>query len=106
LNEESYTVSFQSRLGRAKWISPNTEEVLSDLARRGKKRIAVACPSFVADCLETVEEIAIRGRDLFIAAGGTELQLVPSLNDEPVWVGAVAAMIREKSVAQSDERER
>jgi len=99
LNEESYTVSFQSRLGRAKWISPNTEEVLADLARRGKKRIAVACPSFVADCLETVEEIAIRGRETFIAAGGTDLQLVPSLNDEPVWVDAVAAMIREKSVA-------
>ncbi|HEX3229025.1 MAG TPA: ferrochelatase [Pyrinomonadaceae bacterium] len=97
LNEESYTVSFQSRLGRAKWISPNTEEVLADLARRGKKRIAVACPSFVADCLETVEEIAIRGRDLFIAAGGTELHLIPSLNDEPAWVDAVAAMIWEKS---------
>jgi ferrochelatase len=106
LNDESYTVSFQSRLGRAKWISPNTEEVLSDLARRGKKRIAVACPSFVADCLETVEEIAIRGRDLFIAAGGTELQLIPSLNDEAGWVSAVAAMIREKSVAKSHELER
>jgi ferrochelatase len=95
LNEESYTVSFQSRLGRAKWISPNTEEVLSDLARRGKKRISVACPSFVADCLETVEEIAIRGRKTFIAAGGTDLQLIPSLNDEPAWVAAVIAMIRE-----------
>ena len=104
LQEESYTVSFQSRLGRAKWISPNTEEVLSDLARRGKKRIAVACPSFVADCLETVEEIAIRGRDTFVAAGGTELHLIPSLNDEPAWVGAVAAMIREKSVEIGDNQ--
>lgn len=96
LNAESYTVSFQSRLGRAKWISPNTEEVLADLARRGKKRISVACPSFVADCLETVEEIALRGRDTFIAAGGTDLQLIASLNDEPDWVAAVAAMIRER----------
>lgn len=95
MNEESYTVSFQSRLGRAKWISPPTEEILQELARRGKQRIAVACPSFVADCLETVEEIAIRGRQTFIAAGGTDLQLVPSLNDEPVWVRAVARMVRE-----------
>lgn len=94
LNDESYTVSFQSRLGRAKWIGPATAEVLTELARRGKKRISVACPSFVADCLETVEEIAIRGRETFIAAGGEDLQLIPSLNDEPVWVAAVAAMIR------------
>ncbi len=96
LNEEGYTVSFQSRLGRAKWISPPTEEVLAELARSGKKRISVACPSFVADCLETVEEIAIRGRETFIAAGGTDLHLVPSLNDEPVWVKALAAMIRSR----------
>jgi len=95
LKDESYTVSFQSRLGRAKWIGPPTEEVLRDLAHQGKKRISVACPSFVADCLETVEEIAIRGRKTFIAAGGTDLQLIPSLNDEPVWVAAVARMVRE-----------
>jgi ferrochelatase len=95
LKEEGYTVSFQSRLGRAKWISPATEEVLTNLARRGKKRISVACPSFVADCLETVEEIAIRGRETFIAAGGTDVRLIPSLNDEPVWVAAVVAMIQE-----------
>lgn len=97
LNPDAYTVSFQSRLGRAKWISPNTEEVLEDLARHGKKRISVACPSFVADCLETVEEIAMRGRETFIAAGGTDLQLIPSLNDEPAWVAGVTAMIRERS---------
>ena len=95
LNNEDYTVSFQSRLGRAKWIAPPTEEVLRDLAHRGKQRIVVTCPSFVADCLETVEEIAIRGRETFIAGGGADLQLVPSLNAEPAWVAAVAAMIRE-----------
>jgi protoporphyrin/coproporphyrin ferrochelatase len=95
LKDESYIVSFQSRLGRAKWIGPATEQVLKDLAHQGKKRISVACPSFVADCLETVEEIAIRGRETFIAAGGTDLQLIPSLNDDPVWVAAVAGMVRE-----------
>lgn len=94
LNREDYTVSFQSRLGRAEWIGPNTVEVFPDLVRRGLKRIAVACPSFVADCLETVEEMGIRGRDTFLAAGGEAFQLVPSLNADPTWAQAVAQMIR------------
>ena len=94
LNVEDYTVSFQSRLGRAKWIGPTTEVVLRDLAQRGVKRIAVSCPSFVADCLETLEEMGIRGRQTFIEAGGQELFLVPSLNAEPGWVEAVANWIR------------
>jgi ferrochelatase len=95
LQEDSYTVSFQSRLGRAKWLGPTTEDVLRDLARRGVKRIAVSCPSFVADCLETVEEMGIRGRETFINAGGEELRLIPSLNADPAWVETVAGWIRE-----------
>jgi len=95
LNDEDYTVSFQSRLGRAKWIGPTTEVVLRELAQRGVKRVAVSCPSFVADCLETVEEMGIRGRQTFIDAGGEELFLVPSLNAEAGWVEAVANWIRE-----------
>ncbi|MFN2577096.1 MAG: ferrochelatase [Pyrinomonadaceae bacterium] len=90
---DRYSVSFQSRLGRAKWLGPNTEEMLKTLATGGVKRLAVACPSFVADCLETLEEIAIRGRQTFIAAGGDELQLVGSLNSDPVWVEAVAKWV-------------
>jgi ferrochelatase len=95
LNDEDYTVSFQSRLGRAKWIGPTTEVVLRDLAQRGVKRVAVSCPSFVADCLETVEEMGIRGRRTFIDAGGQELCLIPSLNADPAWVITVANWIRE-----------
>jgi protoporphyrin/coproporphyrin ferrochelatase len=95
LVEGDYTVSFQSRLGRAKWIGPPTEVVLAELARKGIKRLAVSCPSFVADCLETVEEIAIRGRQTFIEAGGEELFLVPSLNAEAAWVETVAKWIRD-----------
>ena len=95
LKEDSYTVSFQSRLGRAKWIGPTTEDVLRELAQRGRKRIAVSCPSFVADCLETVEEMGIRGRKTFLDAGGEELRLIPSLNADPGWVETVAAWIRE-----------
>lgn len=94
LNPEDYTVSFQSRLGRAEWIGPNTVDVFPELVRRGFKRIAVACPSFVADCLETVEEMGIRGRDTFLAAGGEAFQLIPSLNAGETWVEAVAQMIR------------
>ncbi len=93
LPEDGYTVSFQSRLGRAKWIGPTTEVVLRDLAQRGVKRIAVSCPSFVADCLETVEEMGIRGRQTFIDAGGGELRLVPSLNADSFWVETVARWI-------------
>jgi ferrochelatase len=93
LNPEDYTVTFQSRLGRAKWIGPTTEVVLRELAQRGVKRIAVACPSFVADCLETVEEMGIRGRQTLIDAGGEDLRLIPSLNADPFWVDTLAEWI-------------
>jgi ferrochelatase len=94
LNDDAYSVSFQSRLGRAEWIGPQTEDVLRGLAGQGIKRVAVACPSFVADCLETVEEIAMRARDAFIKAGGEELRLISSLNSDPAWVDAVVGWIR------------
>jgi len=97
LKDDGYTISFQSRLGRAEWLGPQTEDVLRKLADAGCKRVAVACPSFVADCLETLEEIGIRAHDNFIRAGGEELRLVPSLNSEPGWVEAVVDWIRELS---------
>jgi ferrochelatase len=89
---ESFTVCFQSRLGRTPWIQPFTDVVIDELAKKGVKRVAVLCPAFVADCLETVEEIGMRGRDQFKAAGGEELVLVPSLNATAPWVDAVAAI--------------
>jgi len=94
LKAGDYTLSFQSRLGRAKWLEPNTEDVLKELPTRGVKKLAVACPSFVADCLETLEEIAIRGRETFLAAGGEDLRLIPSLNSGSSWTQAVANWIR------------
>ena len=93
LKDEDYTVSFQSRLGRAKWIGPTTEVVLRELAQRGIRRVSVSCPSFVADCLETLEEMGIRGRQTFIDAGGEELRLIPSLNADPFWVNTIADWI-------------
>ena len=94
-----HTVCFQSRLGRTPWIEPHTDKVIDELARDGVKRLAVLCPAFVADCLETLEEIGIRARKQFVAAGGEELVLVPSLNASERWIDAVAA-IAEQYVAR------
>jgi ferrochelatase len=91
---KKYSVSFQSRLGRTPWIKPYTDLVFEELVKSGVKKLAVICPSFVADCLETLEEIQIRGRDSFIAFGGTDLKLVPSLNSTDIWAEAVAEMAR------------
>jgi len=106
LNPDDYTVSFQSRLGRAEWTGPNTVDILKDLANRGIKRIAVACPSFVADCLETLEEIGIRGRETFIQAGSQELQLIPSPNSDLTWVNAVVAWIQNSSVLETQNNKK
>lgn len=101
LDRQDYTVSFQSRLGRAEWIGPNTVDVLGDLARRGLKRIAVACPSFVCDCLETLEEIGLRGQETFQTAGGERLQLIPSLNSDSRWTAALVNLIRTSPVSEA-----
>lgn len=83
---ESWSMAFQSRLGRAKWIEPYTDEALTKLASKGVKKLLVACPAFVADCIETLEEIGIRGRETFRNAGGEDLTLIPCLNDQQNWV--------------------
>jgi ferrochelatase len=97
LREGGWSVSFQSRLGRTPWVSPYTDFVLPELARKGVKRLAVMCPSFVADCLETLEEVAIRAREQFVESGGEALTLVPSLNAHPSWVDTVVRLVRESS---------
>ena len=96
LDEGETTTTFQSRLGRTPWIRPWTDEELVRLARRGVKRLVVLCPSFVADCLETLEEIGLRARADFRAAGGQELALVPSLNAHPAWVDGLVAMLADR----------
>jgi ferrochelatase len=89
LEEGKWSVSFQSRLGRAKWIEPYTEVRLEELAQQGAKKILVMCPAFVADCIETLEEIGDRGKEQFREAGGEELVLLPCLNDDPNWAAAL-----------------
>lgn len=86
INEDQYTLAFQSRFGKDTWLLPDTEGVLQDLGSRGVKKILVICPAFLCDCLETLEEIGLRGRDIFYEAGGDQLDLLPCLNDEDHWV--------------------
>lgn len=91
----AHSMAFQSRLGRTPWIRPYTDVVLGELARRGVRRLAVLCPSFVADCLETLEEIGIRGREQWRALGGEELLLVPCVNADRRFVRTVARLARD-----------
>jgi ferrochelatase len=94
LPDGKWSVAFQSRLGRTPWLRPYADHALVELARAGARRVAVLCPAFVADCLETLEEMGIRGRRSFLDAGGESLALVPSLNATPAWVEAAAALAR------------
>ncbi|MFD1892769.1 ferrochelatase [Ottowia beijingensis] len=95
LKDGEWVVSFQSRFGKAKWLEPATQTVLEQLGRAGTQRVDVVCPGFVADCLETLEEIAIEGRDAFKAAGGQEFHYVPCLNDNPTWLAALAEIVQD-----------
>jgi ferrochelatase len=90
---EKYSVSFQSRLGKDPWLKPYTDFELERLARQGVKKLLVICPAFVSDCLETIEEIGIRGRESFLQAGGKEFAQVPCLNEHPLWIEALQGMI-------------
>jgi len=80
------TIAFQSRFGRAKWLEPATDATLAALPGKGVERVAVVAPGFAADCLETLEELAIRGREAFLAAGGTDFAYLPCLNASPVGI--------------------
>ena len=90
LKDGEWRVTFQSRFGYAKWLEPYTEQTLVNLALGGGERVDVVCPGFVADCLETLEELGIRARAKFHAAGGRDLQLIPCLNEAPEWIAALA----------------
>jgi len=89
-----FSVAFQSRLGRDPWLQPYTDQELAALSGRGIKKLLVLCPAFVTDCLETLEEIGLRGRDTFLMGGGREFELIPCLNDHPLWIGALEKMTR------------
>lgn len=91
---DKYSVSFQSRLGRDPWLKPYTDFEFARLANSGIKKLLVICPAFVSDCLETLEEIAIRGREIFLESGGKEFELIPCMNEHPRWIEALEKMVR------------
>ena len=95
LADGQWEMTFQSRLGRTPWLKPYTDLRLLELPEEGKKKVVMISPSFVSDCLETLEELNIRAREDFLAAGGTEFRFVPSLNENDHWIEAVAGMARQ-----------
>jgi ferrochelatase len=90
LKPEQYVVTFQSRFGRGEWLKPYTRPTIAALAKEGIRRVDVACPGFVSDCLETLEEIALEGRATFLQGGGAEFHAIPCLNERPAWIAALA----------------
>ena len=94
-NDERTVVTFQSRFGRTEWLKPYTADTLAALGTKGVGRVDVACPGFAADCLETLEEIAIEGRRTFLAAGGREFNYIPTTNDMGPWMTALTIIALE-----------
>ncbi len=93
--EEKYSVSFQSRLGKDPWLQPYTDRTLESIPASGKKRLLVICPAFTTDCLETLEEINMSGRESFLEAGGESFDMIPCLNDHPQWIAYLADRIKQ-----------
>jgi protoporphyrin/coproporphyrin ferrochelatase len=91
--KEKFSISFQSRLGRDPWLKPYTDYELPRLAQNGARNLLVICPAFVSDCLETLEEIGMRGRETFLEAGGKEFAQIPCLNEHPLWIDALEKMV-------------
>ncbi|MGE0350131.1 ferrochelatase [Hydrogenophaga sp.] len=89
LAKDRYTLTFQSRFGKAKWLEPYTEPTLVAMAGKGLKNVDVVCPGFTSDCLETLEEINMEAREAFLHAGGQQFQYIPCLNDAPEWIRAL-----------------
>lgn len=96
LSKDQYSISFQSRLGKEEWVQPYTSDVISQLAKEGKKKVLVSCPAFVADCLETIFEIGVEYAEEFEEQGGEKLQLVESLNSSDQWVDTVVQLVTSK----------
>lgn len=103
LTEQDYVVAFQSRVGMNRWIGPDTEGMLKKLIGQGKKHIVVACPSFVTDCLETIEEIGLRAKELWQSLGGETFELAPCLNDQDPWVANFAELIENKNIQAAQQ---
>ena len=95
LASHEFQLSFQSRFGRTEWLKPYTAATLAQWAKEGLRRVDVVCPGFVADCLETLEEIGIEGKAEFLRAGGKEFHAIPCLNEDDAWIQALAQIASE-----------
>jgi ferrochelatase len=102
----AWQTAFQSRFGRTEWIGPYTESILSGYGLQGVRRVDVVCPGFVADCLETLEEIGIEGKRVFLNAGGEEFHLLPCLNERDEWIHALADIARQHTSGWPSEHPR
>src|SRR5690606_31614477 len=91
---EKYSVSFQSRLGKDPWLQPFTDAQFNELPKKGIKKLLVISPAFVADNLETLEELGIRGREDFLKAGGTDYHVIPCVNTHPRWIDVLEKFVR------------
>ena len=99
LKENSYSTSFQSRLGFDPWLQPYTDRTIERLGKQGVKTMAIATPAFVSDCLETLEEIAMEGQEIFHEMGGQDFTTIPCLNDDQEWVDLLAKWINNRSLS-------
>ncbi len=95
ITANDWQLSFQSQFGKARWIGPSTQALLQQLPQQGVRKLDVLCPGFAADCLETLEEIAMQGRDDFHAAGGQQYHYIPCLNSDPQWVHALSRLVQQ-----------
>ena len=96
LSKDKVIVSFQSRLGKDKWIEPYTDHTLETIPQKGIKNLAIVCPAFVSDCLETLEEISVEGKEQFLEAGGEKFTYIPCLNDENRWIEVIRILCEEQ----------
>ncbi|MGE8525710.1 ferrochelatase [Chryseobacterium rhizosphaerae] len=96
LSKDKVIVSFQSRLGKDKWIEPYTDHTLETIPQKGIKNLAIVCPAFVSDCLETLEEISVEGKEQFLEAGGEKFTYIPCLNDEDRWIEVIRILCEEQ----------
>jgi ferrochelatase len=93
LAEKDYLITFQSRFGKAEWLQPYTQPTLEKVGAGGTARVDVICPGFVADCLETLEEIALECKAAFLSSGGKEFHYIPCLNERPDWIAALRDLV-------------
>ncbi len=105
ISKSKYSISFQSRLGKG-WLTPFTDIRLAELPKEGIKKLLIICPAFVSDCLETLEEIAIRGKEIFMNSGGVSYEMIPCLNTNPLWVKAIEGWVNPSISPKGEDMEK